>query len=284
MKWIYFIVLQFLIVLLVVRIAYQHSDKAIIIKIPPKELAPWYKPENKRQVWLHNMFNLRREMQAIEFYADKKDNEHLTDWALKLNKHYPEIGKMVPTWKKKLDLSTLSNLQSKVVNKDYAGVLGAVNTLQKSCDSCHVDYQSITALTYRSPDFAIIEIEPLVSFNSHMKILSKDVNQIKISSQDSMPDLAVSSLTDLKRGMNELGQVCVNCHKNDLKVYPSEQMNKTLFSLEKNLKSGSLKDQAMDLGTLAVMACANCHGTHRLSFDAKTLLSNKPSLAELLKH
>ncbi len=284
MRWIYFIVLQTIFVLLVAGLVYKHGNKATIVKIPPKELALWYKPENKRQVWLHNMFKLRREMQAVQFYSDRKDNEHLDEWAVKLNEHYLKIGKMVPNWNKKLDISTLLNIQASVVNKDYTGVLAAVNTLQKNCDSCHIDYQAITALTYRTPDFSTIEIEPLVPFNTHMQTLSNNVDQIKIASEDGMPDLAISSLVNLKRGMDELGSICSNCHKKDRKAYPSEQMKETMLSLEQNLKTGFLKDQGRDLGTLAVLSCARCHGTHRLVSGAKTLLSKEPSFAELLKH
>ena len=36
---------------------------------PPSTIAQWYKPANKRQVWLHTMFRLRREMQAMGEYA-----------------------------------------------------------------------------------------------------------------------------------------------------------------------------------------------------------------------
>ncbi len=284
MRWIYYILLPSILVLVAAGVVYKHKNKATIIKVPPTELAQWYKPQNKRQVWLHNMFKLRREMQAVQFYADKKDNERLSKWALQLNEHYLKIGKMVPDWNKKLDKSTLSNMQASVANQDYTGVIAAVDTLQNNCDSCHNDYQAITALTYRSPDFSEIEVEPLLPFNSHMQTLSKNVNQIKIASEDGMPELARSSLVELKKGMNELGQVCLNCHKKDRKAYPSEQMNKTLLSLEQNLKTGSLKDQGRDLGTLAVLACARCHGTHRLTFGAKTLLSKEPSLAELMKH
>jgi len=284
MRWIYFIVLQSILILLVAGLVYKHEDKATIVKTPPKELVQWYKPENKRQVWLHNMFKLRREMQAVQFYAEKKDSKHLGEWALKLNEHYLKIGKMVPSWKKKLDVPTLLSMQDSVINEDYTGVLVGVDTLQKNCDSCHVDYQAITALTYRTPDFSTIEVEPLVPFNTHMQTLSKNVNQIKIASEDGMPELALSSLVDLKQGMNELGEVCTSCHKKDRKAYPSEQMKETMLSLEQNLKTGLLKDQGRDLGTLAVLACARCHGTHRLASGAKALLSKEPSLAELLKH
>ena len=166
MRWIYFIVLQFILVLAIAELVYKHKDKATIIKTPPKELAQWYKPENKRQVWLHNMFKLRREMQAVQFYAEKKDNELLEKWALALNIHYLKIGKMIPNWNKKLDITTLSSLQNHVVSQDYTSVLASVNTLQKNCDSCHSDYQAITALTYRAPDFSSVEIEPSVSLVS----------------------------------------------------------------------------------------------------------------------
>ena len=284
MRWIYFIALQFILVLMVAGIVYKHSDKATIIKTPPKSLAQWYKPENKRQVWLHNMFKLRREMQAVQFYAERKDHKHLKEWALTLNKHYLKIGEMVPSWNKKLDTRTLSSLQNHVVNQDYSAALATVNTSQKNCDSCHSDYQAITALTYRAPDFSTIEIAPSLPFNSHMQTLTKQVNQIKIASQDGMPDLALSSLTDLKQDMGKLGQVCTDCHKKDKKPYPSKQMNETLLSLENSLKTGTLKEQGRDLGTLAVLACARCHGTHRLAFGAKALLSKEPKLAELLKH
>ena len=284
MRWVYFIVFQLILVLVVAGIVYQHKDKATIVKTPPKDLAQWYKPENKRQVWLHNMFKLRREMQAVAFYANQQDSEHLEKWASSLNEHYLKIADMVPSWDKKLDKSTLASLQSHVSNQNYDGVLASVNTLQDNCDSCHTDYQAITALTYRAPDFSAIEITPAVPFHDHMKTITEQVNQIKIAFSDGKPELALSSLNDLKQGMNELGQVCTDCHKKDRKDYPNEEMTKTLVSLEESLQTGTLKEQGRHLGTLAVLACARCHGTHRLTFGAKTLLSKEPSLAELMKH
>lgn len=284
MRWFYFIVLQLALVLAAVVLIYKHEGKAAIVKTPPEELAQWYKPENKRQVWLHNMFKLRREMQAVEFHAENKNSEHLKKWASSLNKHYLKIGEMIPEWDRKLDFAIISSLETHVANKEYANVLTAVNTLQKNCDSCHNDYQAITALTYRAPDFSAIEIEPSTPFNTHMQTLTKQVNQIKIASEDNMADLALSSLENLKEDMTKLGQVCADCHKKDKRAYPSPLMNKTLLSLEDSLKTGTLKEQGRHLGTLAVLACARCHGTHRLATGAKNLLSKEPSLTELLKH
>ena len=284
MRWIYFFVLQTIIVLVVAGVVYKHKNTAVIVKTPPKALAQWYKPENKRQVWLHNMFKLRREMQAVAFYAEAKDHEHLNKWASALNEHYLKIAEMVPSWNKKLSLSALASLQNYVAKQDYVSVLAETRNLQKNCDACHSDYREITALTYRAPNFSTIEIAPLLPFNSHMKTLVKQVNQIKIASEDGMTELAVSSLANLKKELNKLGKVCIDCHKNDRQNYPSETMNKTLLSLENNLKTGTLKEQGMDLGALAVQACARCHGTHRLSSGAKDLLSKEQSLADLLKH
>jgi len=283
MKWGYFFLLPSLIVIVISALVYMHQDKATIIKTPPKELAQWYKPANKRHVWLHNMFKLRREMQAVKFYAENQDSAHLAKWASQLHDHYFKIGEMVPSWNKKLDLATVALLKSSADDLNYSSVLTSVDTLQQNCDSCHNDYQAITALTYRAPDFSKIEHNKQ-HIRNHMKTLGEQVNQIKIASEDGNKALATSSLMQLKQGMSELGSICLDCHKLDKKTYPSEAMEETMLSLEQNLASGTVKAQAMDLGMLAVQACATCHGTHRLAFGVKQLLSKDPSLAELLKH
>jgi len=291
MRWTHFILLQALIALVVGVLIYKHEDKVTLIKTPPAELAQWYKPENKRQVWLHNMFKLRREMQAVEYYAENSDAEHLAKWSARLSEHYMKIAEMVPQWQKKLSISTIETLQKNSEKQQYQAVLNDVTKLQKSCDSCHNDYQAITALTYRAPDFSKFKID-LVSNGKHtevdyvdyMKTLTKQVNQIKIASEDGLTDLALTSLHDLKRGMVSLGETCVNCHKKQRDAYPSEAMNQTLASLENSLTSGTLKQQGRDLGTLAVQACATCHGTHRLAFGAKEKLNQELNFAELIKH
>jgi cytochrome c556 len=162
--------------------------------------------------------------------------------------------------------------------------LSDVSVLQKNCDGCHVDYQAITALTYRAPDFTGIKVTPTLSFTSHMNTLTEQVNAIKIASQDGLPKIALNSLANLNIEMENLGRVCVDCHKKDRKLYPNDQMNVTLKNLEKSLKSGTIKEQSMNLGTLAVQACAQCHGTHRLAFGAKVLLSKEQKLTELIEH
>jgi len=288
MRWRYFIVLQLAILLIVSgiisAIVYHHEDKVNIVKTPPQSLAKWYKPENKRQVWLHNMFKLRREMQAVEFYALNQDAEHMQQWTEQLNTHYLKIAEMVPSWQKKLAIENMAALKIASEKKDYQAVLVQHKALQQSCDSCHDDYQAITALTYRAPDFSNIQLTEQVSFVEHMDTLTKQVNQIKISAQDGNKALALSSLQDLEQGMAVLGETCVDCHKKESKEYPSQPMKQTLASLQQSLTSGTAKQQGRDLGTLAVLACARCHGTHRLAYGAKKQLTTETDYSDLIKH
>jgi len=284
MRWRYFIILQAIILMLVIGVTYQHQDKVSLIKIPPTTLAQWYKPENKRQVWLHNMFKLRREMQAVEFYAQNQEAEHMNSWALQLNEHYLKISEMVPSWKKKLDLKAMDELTRASADIDYVSVLSQHKKLQQSCNSCHDVYQAITALTYRTADFSTIKTDENTSFSEHMKRLTSQVNQIKISAQDGNKTLALSSLADLTQGMHALGETCTDCHKKDRKPYPNEAMINTLTSLKGSLTSGSFKQQGRDLGTLAVLACARCHGTHRIAYGAKKKLTGQSSFSDLIAH
>jgi cytochrome c556 len=295
MRWTRFILLQAVIALVATLIIgvliYKHQDKVTLIKTPPAELAQWYKPENKRQVWLHNMFKLRRELQAVEYYAEKSDAEHLNKWSNRLQEHYLKIADMVPQWQEKLAITTINSLKESSESQNFQAVLSDVKKLQQNCTACHNDYQAITALTYRAPDFSNIKLDisakgkhQEVSYVDHMKTLTQQVNQIKIASEDGLTDLALSSLHGLNQNMIKLGETCVNCHKKQRDLYPSAAMNKTLQNLEVSISTGTLKQQGRDLGTLAVQACATCHGTHRLAFGAKQKLSQTPSFSELIKH
>lgn len=280
----YFIIIQAIIIIAVIAVINFHEDKTNVVKTPPAQLSQWYKPENKRQVWLHNMFKLRREMQAVAFYAENKDAEHMKKWAESLNTHYLKIADMVPSWEKKLALQAMAELTLASDQEDYTSVLAHHKKLQKSCNSCHDDYQAITALTYRTGDFSTISITDKVSYVDHMNTLTTQVNQIKISAQDGNKALALSSLTGLAEGMNTLGETCVNCHKKDSKPYPNNEMKNTLVSLQASLTSGTAKEQGRDLGTLAVLACARCHGTHRIAYGAKKQLNTEVSFSDLIRH
>ncbi len=302
MSWRLFIILQIIMLSVVGGLVYSHKNKVALVKTPPAELANWYKPENKRQVWLHNMFKLRREMQAIAFYAKQKNTKHLKKWTEQLSQHYLKIADMVPSWQKKLDIKTMRALSNASNTQNYSQVITHVETLQRSCDSCHDDYQAITALIYRAPDFSLFDMDKAVdkkelnnniindesneniSLHDQMNTLTQQVNQIKISAEDGFTEQALSSLKQLNISMDKLGESCANCHKKDKKAYPNELMSKTLVSLETALVSGSAKDQGQELGTLAVLACARCHGTHRIAYGAKKQLTKKVNFRELIKH
>jgi cytochrome c556 len=276
-------------------ITYTHTDFVNAVKVPPSSLSQWYKPENKRQVWLHNMFKLRREMQAVEFYAQNKDPVLLDKWAKRLNEHYFKISEMVPEWEDKLSHEILANLRDQVEHNKFNEIPNTLEDLSQNCQSCHTDYRVTTAALYRAPDFSNITLNSettlgsettvtAIPYTQHMDMLSKQVNQIKIATEDDMKDLALSSLSDLVHGMNTLGETCSNCHKNEIEAYPSKAMTQTIKQLEQSLQTGTLKDQGRELGTLAVQACARCHGTHRMSYDARTQLSEKMDWRQLIKH
>ena len=285
MRWRYFILVQCLLIGIVGAVVFIHKDRVALIKAPPASLAQWYKQENKRQVWLHNMFKLRREMQAVKFYANSKEDSHLQKWAGQLSEHYLEIGKMVPEWKKKLDINLITELQEQVENSSYQDITHTLENLTKSCDSCHADYRAITATIYRAANFSSIDTPGRsTSLKEHMKELTQQVNQIKIASEDGMQEVAMSSLSDLKKGMNTLGETCPICHKKDEKEYPDNTMNNTVARLEESLVTGTLKDQGRELGTLAVIACARCHGTHRLAYDSRNLFVEKQGWYDLMRH
>ena len=285
MRWPHFILLQCLLVVIAGGIIYLHKDRVTLVKSTPASLAQWYKPENERQVWLHNMFKLRREMQAIRLYSDNKDAKHLEKWVTLFSEHYPKIGEMVPEWKKKMDMEAMARLQESASSSRYQDVSHALDDLSEGCKSCHKDYRTSTAVMYRAPDYSLIEIDPSTSFKVHMEELSKQVNQIKIASEDGMPDIALSSLSDLEKAINVLGETCANCHKKqDAKVYPGDTINKTITSLGESLRTGTLKEQGRELGTLAVLACARCHGTHRIASDTRKLFVDRQDWVELIKH
>ena len=284
MRWSYFILLQCLLVLIAGSLVYLHKDRVIMIKSPPAALAQWYKPENKRQVWLHNMFKLRREMQAARYYADNNDPQQLEKWVARFSEHYLKIAEMVPEWQEKLDPEALADLQESAGSHRYQDVSRALDDLAVGCKSCHEDYRAVTATMYRAPDFSLLEIGPSSSFHVYMEELAEQVNQIKIASEDGMQDLALSSLSALEEGINTLGESCSDCHEKDPRAYPDDTIRKTLASLKESLKTGTLKDQGRELGTLAVLACARCHGTHRITYDARRLFTDRQSWSGLIRH
>ncbi len=284
MRWTHFIILQCLLIAVVFTVIYIHKDNVNVHKIPPESLSKWYKPENKRQEWLHNMFKLRREIQAVKLYSSSDEDELLDKWTEQLSKHYLRITEMVPEWNKKLDVDALTRLQESVKGREQQGISLALDDLGASCDSCHRDYRNTVATMFRTPDFSSVKLSQPVEYKEHMKTLIRQVNQIKIASEDGKLDVALSSLSELKHGIQLQGETCVQCHKKDIKIYPSVKVTKTIAKLEQSLATGTDKERGKALGALAVQACASCHGTHRIAYDNRTFFVDGPNWRELIKH
>lgn len=243
MRWPHCLVILSLLLAVVSGLVYLHHDRVVLVKKPPASLAQWYKPHNKRQVWLHNMFKLRREVQAVRFYAEEKDAVQLTKWASRLAEHYRKIGAMVPEWKHKLDRKALAAMRAAVAGQQYAGVTAALDELDESCTSCHRDYRAVTATLYRAPDFSTLKISPTLSYQDHMQELVRHVNAIKIASEDGVPERALAALAELQRGMRVLGKTCTRCHKKDTKVYPGKANDTLLAELAQSVRSGTAREQ-----------------------------------------
>ena len=88
-----------------------YAGDSVSLDAPPASLEEWYKPANKRQVWLHTMFRLRREIQAIGEYAEQKDQAGMKKWISRLEKDYSKIADMVPEWEKEIKPRLLPELE-----------------------------------------------------------------------------------------------------------------------------------------------------------------------------
>ena len=255
------------------------GDSEKLLQLPPASLAQWYKPVNKRQVWLHTMFSLRREILAVSDYLALQDQERLKQWSDRLAKDYRKIGEMVPEWQDELELDQLSALQQAVGAGDYAGAATAVRKLGLSCRSCHREYRAVAAAIYRTADFSNISVEDAESLEEEsyekvMERLSLLVNRIKIASMDGRKQAAAGSLQDLRRRLGDLSQSCEQCHKDQA---PRERIlggatQKSLAALEQAIESADIKETGHMLGTLAVQVCARCHGAHRTLYDLRKAL------------
>ena len=265
-------------------LVYLHKDRVQLVKLPPESLAEWYKPLNKRHVWLHNMFKLRREMQAVEHYAALEQAEPLALWTERLNENYQEIREMVPEWGGRLDQDVMSRLLVAQQKNQYAQVEVLLGDLQKSCGSCHVQFRAVTAALYRAPDFAQLQLKDSETLPETMKGLNTQVNNIKIAIGAKDQAWALKSLSELKTGINEMGAMCESCHTYLPKTYPDTVVETALDELHTALLSGDVKQQGEALGKVAVSACAQCHGTHRIAYDTQQILGESPGFIELLRH
>lgn len=248
-----------------------HAGAADIPALPDS-LGAWYKPENKRQVWLHTMFAMRRELQAVEEYATSGDMERIKPWTERLAKHYRSIPDMVPEWADEVELEQLTQLETAVQAGDIEATARTARGLGRSCRGCHRDYRALAAARFRTPDYGQLQVPHeggSLPYADAMDALSRTVNRIKIAATDGRWEAASGALQGLRGQLNELGAVCSQCHQDaeSKERILGAATQATFDQLAGHLKDQNLKQAGRSLGTAAVQVCARCHGIHRTLHD-----------------
>jgi cytochrome c553 len=250
----------------------------LTLKKPPEILAKWYKPANKRQVWLHTMFRLRREILAMNDYSARGQQAELEKWSQKFIKDYKSIAEMVPQWEELLYLDKLPELENAVNSKQYSSISPILKKISKSCMHCHDDYQTVATLMFRSPDFSNKIISEgfsgeKIAYDDIMLQLSDSVNRINIAIKDGYYSNAGELIEPLEQQLEHLATSCGDCHQED--EVPVERImgasQELLLELAEQLELKEQRKSGGKLGEFAVKVCAKCHSIHRLSSDMKFL-------------
>ncbi|MCP4076950.1 MAG: cytochrome c [Gammaproteobacteria bacterium] len=269
--------LQLWVALLSISFFIPHLQAKELDGVLPDSLSKWYKPENKRQVWLHTMFGMRRELQAVEEYVDQKDINGINKWSERLVTHYRKLPVMVPEWKEYVDLDAVDALDQAVKNSEFKSIRYNLRQLQKTCRSCHKKNRILATLRYRSPDFSSLIItgeDKEHKYPRFMKTISRSLNRIRIAAEDEHWSVASDASNQFQQELKMLGNNCASCHKDDEPVerilgastkHSIDEMDAAI--VEKNIRSVK-----MSLGETAVKVCARCHGVHRTAADIRNQL------------
>ena len=124
-----------------------YAENSTTLDTPPASLEKWYKPANKRQVWLHTMFRLRREMQAIKEHAKRDDKPAMKKWIARLEKDYNKIADMVPEWEKEIKPRLLSELETFAKKGDIERINKTLKMISRTCNDCHKSFQPLVTAT-----------------------------------------------------------------------------------------------------------------------------------------
>ena len=255
------------------------AAEEITLSQPPASLGQWYKPASKRHVWLHNMFKLRRELQAVKTYSAAKDQQHTQKWTDLLVGHYRKIKDMVPEWEDELDLSTADKLADAASAGDFNKVDKTLKKLGHSCNSCHREYRAVAAALYRTPDYCIVQIThagtgKTSDYRDYMVHLQELVNGVVINMQDDDMQAASATAKQLEQDLEQLKPSCNSCHKNEAAVeyYLGEATRASMKKLSDALQAGDKKLAGRAVGETALNACAHCHGVHRALYDLTGLM------------
>ena len=256
-----------------------YAEDSVKLDTPPASLEKWYKPANKRQVWLHTMFRLRREMQAIDEYAKANNKSAMKKWISRLDKDYNKIADMVPEWEKEIKPRLLPELEMFAKKGDVLRVTKTLEMINRTCDDCHKIYQPLVTAVYRSPSYDDIKLKDINgtshSFKDNMDALSRSVNRILIALDDGQKTVALQASQNLNQQLQNLGDSCASCHKKD--NYPRERiLGKATIdnfaSLKTKINKWQVKDSKQLMGKIAVTVCARCHNTHRIVSDLRNTL------------
>jgi len=260
------------------------SGTEVTLSLPPASLEQWYKPANKRQVWLHTMFRLRRSMQAVAMYADRGDRDRLHKWLNELIKDYNSIGDMVPEWQNQLNNTSLTELRAAAEVMDTEAIGRAQHDLKKSCRNCHTEFRAVTALLHRGPDFSDINLlnnEGLeeVSLGEAMKNLSASINQIVISLDDERQQDARVASSQLHQQLTKLAGTCSSCHKDESvrQRILGKNLNKEMAHLGELIDAKEIRESKRAVGHIAVNVCARCHSIHRTLQDLRQFIGSGQS-------
>ena len=144
----------------------------------------------------------------------------------------------------------------------------------------------MAAAIYRSPDFSAVTIEDSETLEEEpvdrvMNRLSRLLNRVKIASEDGRKQTALDSLEALGRRLDDLGQSCEGCHRDE---FPrsrvlGRRLKQALALLRESIDSGNARETGRHLGTLAVQTCARCHGVHRTLYDLRQAIAPAPPAA-----
>ncbi len=256
-----------------------YAAGTVSLKKPPASLEKWYKPANKRQVWLHTMFRLRREMQAIAGYAEQNDQKAMEKCIKRLDKDYNKIAEMVPEWEKEIKPRLLDDLDMFAEKGDMYRVSKTLKMIKRTCDDCHTYYQPLVTATYRSPHYDDIKLMDIdgksQSFEDNMEDLSTSLNRILIALDDGHKAIALRASKTLADQLQKLGDSCNSCHKDD--EYPRQRIlgevtQQRFETLQASISEGRVKDSQKLMGKIAVTVCARCHNTHRIVYDLRNAL------------
>lgn len=252
------------------------------IELPPASIAQWYKPANKRQVWLHTMFKLREQMAAVKLYGERGDLERLTKWAAELQETYASIATMVPEWKGELNLTAARALASSAASGDLDATKTNAKRMRRSCDACHRRFSASTTTLYRSPDYSEAKVVDSkageeLSYRQAMKQMTHSLVALKIARNDGAFAVARAASDVLERQLHDLASSCGDCHREDA---PRERiLGPKAFSNLQALRSALTEPHDPKLtggalGTLGFEVCGRCHGVHH------TLSNLRRELAE----